>query len=150
EVSYLTPPYMAATVPCLTTAPKDHIQCTTDFRRNTFDNCTKYDNLTDKIQALGRLTTDKIKALERLNSKNKKKMIDNIQALERLTNENKNLADKIQVLEGLTIDKIQALKRPTDENKKNTQTQTEDFRAEPTIHCIMKQKRSGLRSEPSL
>lgn len=41
------------------------------------DNCAKYDNL-----------------------------VDNMQALERLTSENKkNLADKIQVLEGLTTDK---------------------------------------------
>lgn len=35
EVSYWTLPYIAATVHCPPTAPKDQIQCITDFTPNT-------------------------------------------------------------------------------------------------------------------
>ena len=66
--------------------------------------------MTNKIQALEIHTTT-----------------DKIQALERLTNKNKNvLADATQALEGLTIDEIQAFKRPT-----TNENQTGEFRAEP-------------------
>lgn len=39
-------------------------------------------------------------------------------------------------------DKTQPLERPTNENKKNTQTQTKEFRAEPTapLHCETKEE----------
>lgn len=37
-----------------------------------FDNCAKYDNLIDKIQALERLSTNKAQILEKTNNENKK------------------------------------------------------------------------------
>lgn len=40
-----------------------------------FDNCAKYENLTDKIQAIKRLAIDKIQVLERLTNKNNKKLV---------------------------------------------------------------------------
>lgn len=37
-----------------------------------FDNCAKYDNMIDKIQALERLSTNKAQILEKTNNENKK------------------------------------------------------------------------------
>lgn len=55
------------------------------------------------------------------------------------------LTDKVQVLESLTIDNIQVLEMSTKEIRNNTQTQTEEFRSEPTAHCMIKLRRGGPR-----
>lgn len=66
------------------------------------------------------------------------KRFDNCVKCEKLT-------DKVQVLESLTIDNIQVLEISTKERRNNTQTQTEEFRSEPTAHCTIKLRRGGPR-----
>lgn len=89
---------------------------------------------------LKKATTDNIQALQIITKENDKICIIKIKTLEIFTNENNTkVTGKMQKLEILITenkiftDKLQALEKLSNTYNKNIQTQTEKFRAEPTL-----------------